>query len=117
MNKSELIGKVAAKTNLNLKKVELAVNSIFNLMFETLVKEERIEIRGLGSWYIKNYKSYVGRNPKTGESVTVQEKKLPFFKVGKDLKERVDSQTGEIIDKVDDADENEGSTPGEPSNY
>ena len=50
-----------------------------------------IEIRGFGSWFVKQYKSYVGRNPKTGADVFVPEKKLPFFKVGKELKKRIDS--------------------------
>lgn len=59
-------------------------------MFEALVNGDRIEIRGFGSWFVKDYKSYVGRNPKTGTSVTVPPKKLPFFKVGKELKKKVD---------------------------
>ena len=60
-------------------------------MTEAMAKGERVEIRGLCSFYVKKYKSYTGRNPKTGEKVTIEPKKLPFFKSGKELKERVDS--------------------------
>jgi integration host factor subunit beta len=59
-------------------------------MAEALVRGERVEIRGLCSFFVKKYKSYTGRNPKTGEKVSIQPKKLPFFKSGKELKERVD---------------------------
>ena len=90
MTKSELIERLTTKTNLTKKRVEVLVNCVFENMFETLVHAGRIEIRGLGSWYVKQYKSYQGRNPKTGESVKVDEKKLPFFKVGKELKKRID---------------------------
>jgi integration host factor subunit beta len=55
-----------------------------------MARGERVEIRGLCSFYVKEYKSYTGRNPKTGDKVTIQPKKLPFFKSGKELKERVD---------------------------
>ena len=58
-------------------------------MSEALIKQERIEIRGLCSFYVKNYKSYIGRNPKTGEKVQISPKRLPFFKCGKELRERV----------------------------
>lgn len=90
MTKSELIEQLTTKTNLTKKRVESLVNCIFDSMFETLVSGGRIEIRGLGSWYVKGYKSYQGRNPKTGESVKVGEKKLPVLKVGKELKKRID---------------------------
>jgi integration host factor subunit beta len=59
-------------------------------MSEALARGDRVEIRGLCSFYVKEYKSYKGRNPKTGESVQVASKKLPFFKCGKELKKRVD---------------------------
>ncbi len=90
MTKSDLIEKLTQKTNMTKKKVESLVNCIFDSMFESLVNGDRIEIRGFGSWYVKNYKSYTGRNPKTGSSVSVREKRLPFFKVGKELKKRID---------------------------
>jgi len=89
MNKSELIELLAIKKDVSNKRAEEIVNIIFNSMAEAMVVGERIEIRGLGSFVIKEYGSYTGRNPKTGEQITVRPKKLPFFKVGKELKERV----------------------------
>jgi integration host factor subunit beta len=90
MTKSDLVERLTQKTNLTKKKVEGVVNCVFDTMFEALVNADRIEIRGFGSWYVKEYKPYTGRNPKTGSSVSVPEKKLPFFKVGKELKKRID---------------------------
>lgn len=92
MNKSELIETLAARKGLSYKKAEEIVNTIFDSMTEAMINEERIEIRGFGSFVVNHYKSYTGRNPKTGESIPVKPKKLPFFKVGKELKERVDSE-------------------------
>ena len=65
------------------------MNCIFESMEESLRLGKRIEIRGFGSFEIRDYKSYEGRNPRTGDPVEVQPKRLPFFKVGKELKERV----------------------------
>jgi len=93
MNKSELIEAVAAKANVTKKRAEDVVNLIFDSMKDAIVKGDRIEIRGLGSFVVKEYGAYVGRNPRTGESIEVKPKKLPFFKVGKELKERVDKST------------------------
>jgi integration host factor subunit beta len=90
MNKSELIEQLAANKNLTYRKAEEIVNLVFDSMLEELAKGGRIEIRGFGSFIVKDYKSYQGRNPKTGESIMVQPKRLPFFKVGKELRERVD---------------------------
>ncbi|WP_028321244.1 HU family DNA-binding protein [Desulfatiglans anilini] len=90
MNKSQLIEALAKEENLPLKKAEEVVNTIFAEMEMALVKGERVEIRGLGSFKVKNYDGYKGRNPKTGDVIEVAPKKLPFFKVGKELKERVD---------------------------
>lgn len=89
MNKSELIEQLAIKGDISNKRAEEVVNIIFSAMTEAMVAGERIEIRGLGSFVIKEYGSYTGRNPKTGEQIAVKPKKLPFFKVGKELKERV----------------------------
>ncbi|SNB45611.1 integration host factor subunit beta [Geobacter sp. DSM 9736] len=89
MNKSELIEALAAKKGLSFKKAEEIINTIFDTMSDALVAGNRIEIRGFGSFVVNEYKSYTGRNPKTGESIEVKPKKLPFFKVGKELKERV----------------------------
>lgn len=89
MNKSELIEALAAKKGLSFKKAEEIINTIFEAMTDALIAGDRIEIRGFGSFVVNEYKSYTGRNPKTGESIEVKPKKLPFFKVGKELKERV----------------------------
>ena len=94
MTKSDLIEKITQKTNLTKKKVESVVNCVFESMTGTLVSGDRIEIRGFGSWHVKAYKTYQGRNPKTGAAVTVPQKKLPFFKVGKELKKRIDDSKG-----------------------
>ena len=89
MNKSELIEELATKNDIPVKKAEEIINTIFESLTNALKSGDRIEIRGFGSFVVNRYKSYTGRNPKTGESISVKEKKLPFFKVGKDLKERV----------------------------
>lgn len=89
MNKSELIEQLALKKDISAKRAEEIVNLIFSYMTEAMVLGDRIEIRGLGSFVIKDYGTYTGRNPKTGEAIEVSPKKLPFFKVGKELKERI----------------------------
>jgi integration host factor subunit beta len=91
MTKSDLIEVVANKLHLPKGKAELIVNCIFDSMEDSLKKGERIEIRGFGSFEIRHYKAYEGRNPRTGDPVGVQPKRLPFFKVGKELKERVNA--------------------------
>ncbi len=77
-------------TDLTRSEADSVVNLFFNEMAGALAKGDRVEIRGLCSFFVKDYKSYTGRNPKTGEKVKIKPKKLPFFKVGKELKERVD---------------------------
>ena len=89
MNKSELIESLAVKKSLSFKKAEEVINTLFASMTDALLSGDRIEIRGFGSFVVKEYDAYTGRNPKTGEFVQVKAKKLPFFKVGKDLKEKV----------------------------
>jgi integration host factor subunit beta len=89
VTKSDLIETVAQKLHLPKGKAELIVNCVFDSMEDSLKKGERIEIRGFGSFEIRHYKAYEGRNPRTGDPVGVQPKRLPFFKVGKELKERV----------------------------
>ncbi len=89
MNKSELIEALSLKRGISFKKSEEIVNTVFDSMTDAMLSGDRIEIRGFGSFVINEYKSYTGRNPKTGESIDVKPKKLPFFKVGKELKERV----------------------------
>ena len=91
MNKSQLILSIAEKAKMTKKRAEDVINLIFDSMVKSMCRGDRIEIRGLGSFVVKEYGSYTGRNPRTGESIQVKPKKLPFFKVGKELKERVDS--------------------------
>jgi integration host factor subunit beta len=92
MNKSELIEAIAQEANLSLKDASSIVATILDTMTDTLAVGENIEIRGFGSFVIKEYESYQGRNPKTGEVINVPPKRLPFFKVGKELKERVNER-------------------------
>lgn len=91
MNKAELVLKVSAKANVTQKVAKVIVDTIFDGMKDSLVKGQRIEIRGFGSFVVKDYQGYTGRNPKTGRLVKVRAKRLPFFKVGKGLRERVNS--------------------------
>jgi integration host factor subunit beta len=90
MTKSDLIMALCIKENLAEKQAADIVNLVFDGFTDTLKKDGGIEIRGFGSFRVRKYKSYSGRNPKTGKDITVKPKKLPFFKVGKELKERVD---------------------------
>jgi integration host factor subunit beta len=90
MNKLELIAMLKNKCGLSKKEATTVIDLFLESMAEALARGDRVEIRGLCSFYVKEYKSYRGRNPKTGESVQVPPKKLPFFKCGKELKERVD---------------------------
>ena len=90
MNKLELISTLKEKTRLTKSEAAEVVKIFFDSLSESFANGERVEIRGFCSFYIKEYKSYTGRNPKTGQKVTIPPKRLPFFKCGKDLKERVD---------------------------
>ena len=90
INKSDLISALTKKENLMEKQAMDIIDLIFDGFTETLKKGGRIEIRGFGSFSVRKYKSYEGRNPKTGKTVKVKPKRLPFFKVGKELEERVD---------------------------
>ena len=90
MNKSGLIDIVAEQGKMTRKKAEEIVELFFNSIVEAMQKGERVEIRGLGSFVVRDYKPYTGRNPRTGQSIQVKPKKLPFFKVGKELRFRVD---------------------------
>lgn len=96
MTKSDLIEQVATQLNLPKGKAELIINCIFDSMEESLRDGHRIEIRGFGSFEIRRYKAYEGRNPRTGDPVGVHPKRLPFFKVGKELKERVNAGGAEV---------------------
>jgi integration host factor subunit beta len=90
MNKLELISALKKEANLSKAEAAKVVQIFFDDMADAMAQGDRVEIRGLCSFYIKNYKSYIGRNPKSGEKVMIKPKKLPFFKSGKELRERVD---------------------------
>jgi integration host factor subunit beta len=90
MNKAELVEALRRETGLSRIKAEQVVELFFDQMADALARGDRVEIRGLCSFHVKTYREYVGRNPKTGEAIQVEPKKLPFFKCGKELKERVD---------------------------
>ncbi len=90
MNKSEMITALAEKQNLSSQTAASIVNAILDSMSEALAAGDHIELRGFGSFSVKKYGSYTGRNPKTGERISVKPKRLPIFKVGKDLREAVD---------------------------
>lgn len=87
MTKADLIDFISEKKGITRVKAETVVNTIFDTMTDALTRDDRIEIRGFGSFTNKAYDAYQGRNPRTGEVIHVPEKKLPFFKVGKELKD------------------------------
>jgi len=89
MNKAELIKKVSERMQISPKAAKAVINTFFDAMSESLEKGERIEIRGFGSFVVRHYGAYKGRNPKTGKMVDVPPKKLPYFKVGREMKELV----------------------------
>jgi integration host factor subunit beta len=90
MNKLELIQVIKDRTGLTKQDATNIVKLFFDSLTEAMIKGDRVEIRGLCSFFIKEYAGYTGRNPKTGKKVMVPAKRLPFFKPGKELKERVD---------------------------
>jgi integration host factor subunit beta len=104
MTKSELIEAIAARGELTKARAEMVVNCVFDAMTEALQRGEGIEIRGFGSFTVRPYKPYDGRNPRTGQPVPVPAKRLPFFKVGKELKELVNSSRHTAIKGGDDDD-------------
>ena len=111
MTKSELIDAIAGRGELTKARAELVVNCVFDAMTEALERGEGIEIRGFGSFSVRPYKPYNGRNPRTGQPVPVPAKRLPFFKVGKELKELVNDGTGTI--ELDDEDDADGDLDGD----
>jgi integration host factor subunit beta len=98
MTKSELIDAIAARAELTKARAETVVNCVFDTMTEALQRGEGIEIRGFGSFTVRPYKPYDGRNPRTGQPVPVPAKRLPFFKVGKELKELVNASRSDGIE-------------------
>ena len=97
MTKAELIAAVAERLKCPWGRAELVVDTVFDSMVDALKADEGIEIRGFGSFTLREYKGYTGRNPRTGDAVEVAPKRLAFFKVGKELKERVNSRAGEPL--------------------
>lgn len=87
MTKADLINLISEKAGITRIKAETVVNTIFDSMVEALMRDDRIEIRGFGSFVNRQYDARKGRNPRTGEVINVEEKKFPFFKPGKELKE------------------------------
>jgi integration host factor subunit beta len=94
MTKSDLADAVAARTNVPRADAEKVVDQVFAAMTEALVRGERIELRGLGVFEVRHYGAYTGKNPRTGEPVAVKPKRLPFFKAGKEIKERLNLESG-----------------------
>ena len=91
MNKLDLIEALQNEAGISKNKAEAVVGLFINEMANALANGDRVEIRGLCSFCVKHYKAYIGRNPKTSEQIEVKSKKLPFFKCGQELKERVDN--------------------------
>ncbi len=92
MNKMILIEELKKEGDLTTNEAKRVIGLFFDEMSNTLANGDRVEIRGFCSFYVKHYKAHTGRNPKTGEQTQVKPKKLPFFKVGRELKDRVDYQ-------------------------
>ncbi|MGB5162708.1 MAG: integration host factor subunit beta [Thermoanaerobaculia bacterium] len=93
MTKAELVEQVAETTQLTKKHAELIVNTVFESIVESLKEGEKIELRGFGSFRIRQRGSRIGRNPKTGDRVEVPPKRIPYFKPGKELKELLNSDS------------------------
>jgi integration host factor subunit beta len=92
VNKRELIEAFAEEIGITLRDAEVCVNTLFNNMADTLAKGGRVEIRGFGSFKVKEYEPYSGRNPKTGESILVSRKKLPYFKLSSMMRKRMNKK-------------------------
>ena len=92
MTKAELVEKVSAQINLTKKQTEVVVNTVFQSITESLAEGKKVELRGFGSFRVRNRNARVGRNPKSGDRVDVPAKRVPFFKAGKELRELVDKE-------------------------
>ncbi len=92
MNKNELIEAFAKEIGITIRDAEVCVNTLFNSIADTLSKGRRVEIRGFGSFKVKEYEPYSGRNPKTGESIQVRRKKLPHFKLSSLMRKRINKK-------------------------
>jgi integration host factor subunit beta len=102
VNKSEIIMELASSNKLNLREAELIVETFFNSIVDGLCKNERAELRGFGSFSVREYGAYTGRNPKSGEAISVKSKKMPVFKPGKELRALVNHG---MVDEDDDDDD------------
>lgn len=91
MTRAELVEHVTRASDLSKKHAEIVVNTVFEAIIEALSSDEKIELRGFGSFRIRRRQSRVGRNPKTGERVEVPAKRIPYFKPGKELKELINA--------------------------
>ncbi len=91
MDKTHLIEALSKDTGLTIRKAKEVVRTLFNSMANALINNDRVEIRGFGTFKVKHYDGYTGHNPKTGKPIKIKPKKLPFFKCGNELKERVDT--------------------------
>jgi len=107
MTKAELVEKVANQINLTKKQTEVVVNTVFSSITDSLAEGKKVELRGFGSFRIRQRNARVGRNPKSGQKVDVPSKKVPFFKAGKELRELVDEQ--EAQEAAREAQENQKS--------
>lgn len=92
MNKSDLVRLISEKNNIPFRKAELIVESFFDFIIKSLQSGKRVELRGFGSFFTKSYKSYMGRNPNTGQKIIVAPKKLPVFRAGKELKNLINQK-------------------------
>lgn len=115
MTKSELIDRVAQESGLTKGRAEMVVNTIFDAMTAALSNGDGIEIRGFGSFTVRQYKSYEGRNPRSGDVVHVGPKRLPFFKVGKELRERVNGKWKRVVKPADASATASRSEPARPT--
>jgi integration host factor subunit beta len=119
MTKSILIDRLCERCQVPAGRAEQILNAVFDAVEQALSRGERVEIRGFGSFEMREYKAYVGRNPRTGSSVEVKPKRLPFFKVGKELKDRVElgarsERAGQIASAVAKTDTNSHPNPSAP---
>ena len=107
MTKAELVDEVASVVQLTKKQAETIVNIVFDSIVDSLRNGQKIELRGFGSFRLRNRKSRTGRNPKTGEKVEVPSKKIPYFKPGKELKELINRAIaeGSLVPEVESAEE------------
>ncbi len=92
MNKSDLTKALSKEMDLPIRNAERIVDMVFDTMSKSLISGDRIEVRGFGSFTVRQYEGYTGRNPKTGETTVVEAKRLPFFKVGQDLREKLNKK-------------------------